>query len=399
MGFTRRERLLVGTVSLVLLVRVFGISLVAPSFTTYGVTLTQDLLLVGLAFGAYAVSMALFQIPFGRMSDRWGRRRVMVFGLLVSFAGSLACAFAPSIGWLIAARLLQGAGAVNGVAMALVGDRIPDERRTVANAIVGVSIGGAFVLGVLLGARLEAWRGVPGLFEIQAALSLLALGLVLAAVPQAGPASERTPRLREILGNPDSGRMAVASFAIGLLLNVALLAIPLLALELRPLERGSLALTPMVIIGGLSLLLTARLADKGHQTPVARFGFLALALAPAAILYAPTWGVFIAAGGLFFAAHSTLSALLPTLASRLGGENGRGALLGAYNVSQYLGSSAAGLLVGVFLPHPGALAPSLLALAALVVAVGLLGTAAAVPLARRTPARAPTLAPPVEAVP
>ncbi|HWG89690.1 MAG TPA: MFS transporter [Candidatus Thermoplasmatota archaeon] len=380
------ERRILGAMSLVLLLRVFGFSLVLVGFASYGATLTDSLFLVGLAFSLYGLAMALFLIPIGRLSDRYGRRRVMMAGLVVTFVGSLACAAAPTIELLLAARFLQGAGAVNGVALAWVGDATAPERRTRSMAVLGVTAGGSVVLGFALGALLVDRIGVPGLFLGQAGMALLAI-LVVASTPEERGPVGRTPTLREVLATPAATQLATAGFALNLLMTGATFAIPLLALGflgqaealpgwLGPGGSGHNAMIPMLLFGGAILLVTARLGDKGHARPVALGGFLLLAAAPAGLLLSSVYWAFLVAGILFFAAHSTLSALLPSLATRLGGGEGRGALLSAYSVSQYVGTSLAGPLAGALLPHPGWLA-------LVFGAIGVAGLFAALPLARQ----------------
>lgn len=343
-------RAVTATMALVVATRVLGISLVLAVFTPYGLGLTASHALVGLALGAYGLSMAVLQVPMGRLSDRLGRKPVLLFGLAVSAAGFVLGWWAPTIGWLIAARLLQGAGAVSGVAMALVADAAGHATRTTAMAVVGAGVGLAFMLGLVAGPLLEPELGVPGLFLLAAALTLATMLLVLALIPARRPAARAPGGLLRILRHREGLAVNAGAFAMAFALAAVLYALPLEAPRFVEGRAYGIALGGMLVVGGAGMFAAARLADGGRMGAVLAAAALLVAATPLAWLEARGLAAWLAAGALFFVGHSSLAATLPSLSARLFGPGERGAALGAYNLTQYLGhfagAAAAGLLYG-----------------------------------------------------
>ncbi|HSW82286.1 MAG TPA: MFS transporter, partial [Usitatibacter sp.] len=156
--------------------RLFGMFVILPVFAVWasarpGWTLS----LVGIAMGAYGFTQGILQIPFGWLSDRHGRKRLLYVGLTLFSAGSFACALADSPWTLIAGRVLQGAGAVSGVAIAMAADLTRESQRTKAMAIIGSTIGLAFAVSFVSAPYLEHRIGVPGIFAMTGVLALAAL--------------------------------------------------------------------------------------------------------------------------------------------------------------------------------------------------------------------------------
>ena len=174
--FTRPEAILIAGAAAVVFTRVFAFSLVLPGFREHGDALAGATdLLVGAALGAYGVTMAVSQLGLGILSDRWGRKPVLILGTLSFVAGSIGAALADSIWALLAARLLQGLGGVSSVALAAVGETVPAERRTTAMALVGIPAGLGFFFGFALGPYGQAVVGFRGLFWVSALLGVLAI--------------------------------------------------------------------------------------------------------------------------------------------------------------------------------------------------------------------------------
>src|SRR5688572_27706285 len=195
-AFTKAERGLVASAAFLVFSRVFAFSLVLPGFRDFGATLTDSDLLVGIALGAYGLTMALAQLANGWLSDHVGRRPVLLLGGALFVAGSTWAAVAGSIETLIAARLVQGLGGVSSVAMAAVGETVPAERRTSAMALIGIPAGLGFFLGFVLGPLLADLVGFRGLFWAMAALGVVAtIPLALRALPAPLPALATPGRL------------------------------------------------------------------------------------------------------------------------------------------------------------------------------------------------------------
>src|SRR5512143_2050371 len=175
--------------------RMLGMFIVLPVLALYAETLPggRDHALVGLALGAYGLTQAVLQIPFGWASDRWGRRPVIVAGLVVFALGSFVAAWAPTIYWVIAGRTIQGAGAISAAVIALTADLTRDSVRTRAMAAIGMTIGATFAVSLIAGPALTAVIGVPGVFIMTGVLALLAMLVLRASVPQ--PDTHETPAL------------------------------------------------------------------------------------------------------------------------------------------------------------------------------------------------------------
>ncbi len=363
MGFTRKEGALVGTAALLVFSRVFGLSVVLPGFVGHARLLEgQTDLLVGTAFGAYGLTLALMQLPLGMLSDKIGRKPILLVGTLLFVAGSAWAAVADSIGAMIAARLLQGSGAVSSTAMAMVGETVPHERRTMAMAMIGIPAGLGFFVGLIAAGGLEPLLGVPGLFWLAAGMGLAA-GL---PVPFLRSNPEQRPPSPQATGN---AVMTLA--AAGFVLNFSLTTV-LFYLSDRGLSSGSRLAIPLLIalliMGGAS-----RAIDKRGLTwqPVT-VGLLVLAAGAAlTLLVSGPWMLWAAT---FFTAHATMSAVLPSQVSRVAGPSG-GRGHGIQNIVAYMGTFVAGPLAGMFVKSawvPMVVLGSLAALVAGVAALRLL---------------------------
>ncbi|HJQ92852.1 MAG TPA: MFS transporter, partial [Candidatus Thermoplasmatota archaeon] len=252
-GFTPSERGLIGGAAFLVFSRVFAFSLVLPGFRDFGATLTGSDLLVGIALGAYGLTMAVAQLANGWLSDHVGRRPVLLFGSLLFVAGSAWAAVADSIGPLIAARLVQGLGGVSSVAMAAVGETVPAERRTSAMAVVGIPAGLGFFLGFVLGPIGSELAGFRALFWAMAALG------VVATVPLA---LRRLPDPLPALAAP--GRMGLPVLALALAGFTANLGMTSVAFFLPDLRHEVLA---GILLGALVAMgLASRAADRHGAT-------------------------------------------------------------------------------------------------------------------------------------
>src|SRR6188474_3398005 len=200
---TADERRASGSLAFVFAARMLGLFLVLPVFALEAARYPGggDPALIGLAMGIYGLTQGLLQIPYGLASDRFGRKRVIVIGLVVFAAGSFLAAAAPSLGWLIAGRALQGAGAVSAAVTALLADQARDEVRTKAMALVGASIGLMFALSLVAAPLLAVHIGLAGLFAVTGALALACIAIVLWWTPPAPVDHTSVPRgrLSEVL--------------------------------------------------------------------------------------------------------------------------------------------------------------------------------------------------------
>lgn len=360
MAFTKAERGLIAGAAFLVFTRVFAFSLTTLGFTEYARGLAVGLepaaagQWAGIALGAYGVTMAIAQLASGWLSDKVGRRVILAGGAVLFVAGAALCAVADSIPLLIAGRLLAGLGGVSSVALAAVGETVPDERRTRAMAMVGIPAGLGVFLGFLVGPPLASLIGFPGLFWATGLLGLLA------ALPALRPLPPPLPGLAA--PNRSLGSAVLALGLAGFSVNYAMTAV-MFDFQSGVLARigtwllAGILVVALVIMGGVS-----RRVDRGGGAAVAiavSLALLALA-APLFRLLDPTAAV-ISGGILFFAAHATLSAVLPSQVSRLAGRSG-GTGHGIQLVIAYLGSAAGGLVAGRF---ADGLAPAFVLLAVL----------------------------------
>lgn len=332
--FTKAERGLIAGAAVLVFSRVFAFSLVLPGFRVFGATLTDSDLLVGIALGAYGLTMAVAQLANGWLSDHIGRRPVLLLGGLLFVAGSAWSAVAGSIEALIAARLLQGLGGVSSVAMAAVGETVPAERRTSAMALVGIPAGLGFFLGFVLGPPLADVVGFRGLFWAMAVLGIVAaLPLAMRRLPE--PTVAVAPTTRSI--SLPVLALALAGFAA----NLGMTAVAFFLPDLRHEVLAAILVGALVVMG-----VASRAVDRTGATwqPVAA-GLGVLALGAPLFVLGDGWTAVAGGGLLFFAAHATLSAVLPSQVSRLAGRSG-GRGHGVQLVVAYLGSAAGGALAG-----------------------------------------------------
>jgi MFS family permease len=334
-----------GTLSAIVFVRVLGAFLVLVGFVDYWKSLGGSDETSGVGFASYALAMAILLLPLGALSDRLGRRNVVVDGLLLSALGGALAALAPTPLLFALGRFVQGAGAVNGVALAIAGEIGEPERRTRRMAALGAAAGGAVVLGLLGGALLHrVGVGIPAiLWGLSVANALLALAAWrgLPDEPARGPAPRDPKSIRVAL------LLGAAAFAVNFsLAGLLLYAKPLLAAA-APRISYEVALLIMLLPAGLGMFAAARLADRGAVRAVGLVAALLLGATPLLWLW-PTGAVAVVLAGVaFFLGHSSLTSLLPSLAARLAPEGRRGFAQGVQSTLQYLGSAAGPSLVGV----------------------------------------------------
>ncbi|MDI6746202.1 MAG: MFS transporter [Rhodocyclaceae bacterium] len=340
--------------------RMLGLFLVLPVFSVLAAELPggSDVMLVGLALGAYGLTQAFFQIPFGLASDRWGRKPVIVAGLLLFAAGSFIAATAPDIYWMITGRVLQGAGAISAAVSALAADLTREQHRTKVMAMIGASIGLVFALSLVIAPPLAAAIGLSGLFILTGALALGAIILLFTAVP---PAPTFTVPARAsfvtVLLDPKLARLNFGVFALHLMQMALWMVVPaaLIASGGLPGAEHWKVYLPAVLLS-LALMVPAIIAAEKHGKlrPIyaGAVALLVLVQAGLAMFGGGLWaiGLWLL---LFFVAFNILEALLPSLISRLAPPAAKGAALGIYNTTQSLGLFLGGILGGLLVKYFG----------------------------------------------
>jgi MFS family permease len=319
-----------------------------------------DLMLVGLALGAYGLAQGILQIPFGAASDRWGRKPVLYAGLAIFAAGSFVGCIADDIWTMIAARTLQGAGAISSVAMALAADLTREQHRTKVMAMIGSMIGLMFALSLVGAPLLYRAIGMDGLFVLTGLLCIAAMAVVKYQVPDP-PAQPRAAvsaagSVRAAVLDTELVRLNAGIFILHVVLYAMFVVVPPLVV------RGGLALPEHwklylpAILGSFALMIPAVLyADRRNQSKPVLIGAVALLLVAEVALAAFGGGMVLLALLLlaFFVAFTVLEALLPSLVSRTAPAQGRGTAIGVYNTTQTLGVFFGGLLGGWVAAHHG----------------------------------------------
>ena len=371
------ERRAVALLASIYALRMAGLFLILPVFALYALDLKGHTpLLIGIAIGAYGLSQAILQIPYGILSDHLGRKPVIAAGLLIFAVGSIIAANADSIWMVIAGRAVQGAGAIAAAVMAMVADLTREEQRSKAMAAIGMTIGASFVLSLILGPVLDGMIGVPGIFWMTGILALFAIGIILFAVPTPVRVErERSRNLREefarILRDTQLLRLDAGIFVLHLVMTAMFVVLPGVIVKRLGLEvhaHWELYL-PVMLAGFVAMLPFLVYANRKHVTRAVLTGAVAvLILAQLFFFFVRTTPVGLIAGlWLFFASFSLLEAMLPSLVSRLAPSESKGAAIGVYSSAQFLGAFAGGALGGLLLGRYGAGGVFVLTTAVLVV--------------------------------
>lgn len=354
------ERRAAWSLSLIYVVRMVGLFIVLPVFSLFGDHYTDSTpFLVGLAIGMYGLLQACFQIPFGMLSDRIGRKNVITLGLLLLVLGSVIAATSESIYGVILGRALQGAGAISAALMALAADLTRDEQRTKVMASLGASIGLAFVVALILGPLLIGWFSIDGLFWLTVATALIAIVLLHTTVPNPArcqynsDTGANVDTMKKLLRDPQLLRLDGSIFMLHLLITAVFFAVPL---GLRDagvsIDKQWLIYLPAVVLSiGVMIPLIIQ-GEKRAMRGVLLFciggmGATQLLFAWPGYLSLPANAVLLFIGvTAFFSFLNTLEALLPSLVSRLAPAAAKGSAMGIYSSSQFLGAFVGGAGAG-----------------------------------------------------
>jgi MFS family permease len=341
--------------------RMLGLFLILPVFAVHAPQLSggDSQTLVGIALGAYGLTQAILQIPFGMASDRWGRKRVIYVGLVIFAAGSFLAAAADDIWIAIAGRALQGAGAISSVVVALAADLTREQHRTKTMAMIGSMIGFTFALSLVAAPVLYRSIGMAGLFVLIGVLALAAIGVVMYLVPSSAarpsvPAGTRA--IWESIFHPELVRLNVGIFVLHMVLYAMFVVLPPMLVNAGlPLSAHWHLYLPVVLASFVFMVPPILYADRRNRPKPVLLGAVALLVAVEAIAAVTGITLFALAGLLlgFFVAFNVLEALLPALISRLAPAQARGTAIGVYNTTQTLGLFFGGLLGGWVAEHYG----------------------------------------------
>ena len=342
--------------------RMLGMFLILPIFAIYASTLPDKPsgLMVGLALGAYGLTQALLQLPFGMASDKYGRKPMIYIGLAIFAIGSMVAALAMNIEGVIIGRAIQGAGAVSAVVTALVADLTRDEHRTKAMATIGGTIGIAFAFSLVAGPILNEWMGVPGIFFLTGILTLAAIAVVRFVVPDPvhshyhSDASAAPAKLKDVLKNRQLLRLNYGIFALHAAQMAMFVVVPFAINQTSDMDVNQhwkiylpVVLAAFVLM--IPAIIYAEKQSKMKQVFVAAVAVMLLAQIMFAVSISYFWGI-VASLTIYFIAFNLLEASLPSLISKIAPAAAKGTAMGVYNTAQSLGIFVGGA-VGGYLSH------------------------------------------------
>jgi predicted MFS family arabinose efflux permease len=354
-ALTRNEVRSTAAIATIYTTRLLGLFMIYPVFAHFASGLTgATARTIGLALGAYGLTQGLLQIPFGLLSDRLGRRTMVVFGLAVFCLGSLVAALSASIWGVVVGRALQGSGAIGSVLLASVADVTRPETRTRAMAIVGVSIGFSFLVAVVLGPAIAVFAGLSGIFWLTAVLALVGIAISAVVIPtretrEVGVGIART-RLRHLLTDRRLLQLDYAIFTLHATMTALFLAIPAIVLHTLTLGGGAVWVLylPVLVAAAILMVPFVILAEKHGRMDAVRLlsiGLIALSEL-ALLLFSGSSIAVVAALVVFFTAFTVLEALLPSLLTKTAPPSAKGTASGLYSSSQFIGIFFGGTVGG-----------------------------------------------------
>ena len=352
------------SLTLVFMFRMLGLFMVLPVLAL----LAEDLqsaspATIGVAIGAYGFTQALLQIPFGWLSDRFGRKPVILAGLLLFLAGSLLAAYASSIEGIIIGRILQGAGAIAGAVTALLADLTRDQHRTKAMAMIGMGIGLAFCIAMVLGPLISGYWGLSGLFLSNGVMAIAAMAVLLLLVPS--PVHSRRDLnssvnkagFRNVFSNTQLLRHIMGIFSLHFILMALFVIVPGLIESSAGLAIGQHGWVYLVVmVGSLCTIMPFIIfSERYRQLKTCYTLAISLLILALAVIYQGQFDKYMLYTGLFifFAGFNFLEASLPSIVSKLSPAGTRGTAMGIYSTGQFLGAALGGSLGGLAMQHWG----------------------------------------------
>jgi MFS family permease len=338
-------------------VRLLGLFMIYPVFAAYAQHLSgANPYLIGEALGVYGLSQGLLQIPFGLLSDRFGRKLMIVVGLIIFAIGSAVAASSTSIGGVIVGRVLQGGGAVGSVILALVADLTSEENRTKAMAMVGITIGASFMVALVAGPIAANFIGVAGIFWLMVGLAMAGIAITLFVVPTPRRVivhrdAEAVPALiSSVLWNGELLRLDIGIFALHAMLTASFLVVP-------GLLRGTLDIAthndwmiylPVLLISVAVMVPAIIVAEKYRRMKGVFVAAVVALLVSQVMLYFGAHNLYalLAALTLFFSGFNVMEASLPSLITKVAPPDAKGTAMGLYSSLQFLGIFIGGIIGG-----------------------------------------------------
>ena len=347
------ERLFALKVSLIMSVRMLGLFMLFPVMSVYAADYDGSTpFLIGMAIGIYGLTQALLQIPFGYLSDRFGRKPILIIGLLIFLLGSIVAANASNIIFVVIGRALQGGGAISAVLMAFLADSISEDNRAKANAFVGFQIGVAFMLSLIIGPIITSRIGLSGLFWVIGLLSIIAMLIVL-SLQHSKPVNYYRLSLGAFKETLTRELVALdfSVFSLHLILASGFIVMPLLIMDnqiVSMIDNWQLYL-PAVLLSFIGMIPLIIISEKFKKTKYILLLSIFLLIVSQIIFFTSNlnFSVFLITLTIFFVAFNTVEAILPSLLSRTASASKRGLAMGIFSTSQFLGTFIGGAIGGL----------------------------------------------------
>lgn len=336
--------------------RFFGLFIILPVLSLYALELDgANEFLAGLTIGAYAITQMIFQLPFGSLSDRFGRKFMIFVGLIIFIIGSLICAISTDIYTMLLGRLLQGCGAVGAVATAMISDLVSEDKRSKAMAMMGGMIGIAFAISMILSPLLSREFGLSSLFYLSIIVTIFCIFLLFSAVPKEPKIHHHDPKipLTKLLKQKDLAIMNLTNLMQKMLMSCAFVAIPIVLVKSLEYSADNLWIVYLIsmIFGFLAMGMAGFLGDgKGHSKKLLLIGVVLFIISFIGFGVANSAVSFIIFVVIFFIGFNIHEPILQSCASKFAKSNQRGSALGIFNSFGYLGSFLGGA-VGGYLLH------------------------------------------------
>lgn len=338
--------------------RMLGLFMLIPIFSVEATQLTNATpSLIGIALGSYGLSQGVLQIPFGMLSDRFGRKKIITLGLCLFGCGSLMGALSHSIYGMILARIVQGAGAIGSVLIALLADLTTDDQRTRAMAVIGVTIGLSFSLAMVLSPAVTHYFGLSGIFYLTTCFALLGLLLLHGVVPTPTKEifhsnSEAQPTFfKQVLLNPHLQRLNIGIFCQHFILTSTFFSVPMLLqkqLQLGHLSQQWQFYLPLMLFAFLAMVPFIILAERKKQMKLIFIASIAMSAVAQFLLFFTyqSWYSICTLMFLYFVSFNILEASLPSLVSKQANSDCKGTAMGIYSTCQFIGIFAGGAAAG-----------------------------------------------------
>ena len=341
--------------SSIIALRFLGLFLVLPVISIYAMNLEgATTTLIGVVVGGYALTQMIFQVPFGIISDKLGRKGTIIMGLILFAIGSLICAISSDIYTLMLGRFLQGAGAIGAVVTAMISDLVKEEQRPKAMAMMGMFIGISFAVSMIAGPTIGSAFGVESLFIITMVLALASIFVLLKMVPNPPHITHSyngKAKLSSVLGNANLIKMNITNFLQKGLMTFAFMIIPMVLINNYEWQMKELwqVYLPAMIFGFIAMAPAAIIAEKkGKFKEILIIGILFFAASYLVIGLSSSTTIFVIGVVVFFVGFNMHEPIMQSLATKFAKVHQRGLVLGIFNACGYLGTFLGGLLGGIF---------------------------------------------------